>query len=328
MKKVISLIGLLLFISCGSIYAEQYQRIDGTVIYTLPVDNSNYLIISTVAGGGASAGTAITSITASSTTNKTTAYQGGTWSVTTTQDPYTQATSTLTADILNVVTKESTLLTVSTLTASSVGSLSSINSVVATISTMTAEINGKITACNTGAIAGTVIVSTITEGNINVLNQISGYATETTATAISTLTASNLDSLTSINTIVATISTMTANMNGKITACDTGAIVGSVSINGSSNTVKDYNYQVSASTYYVITVTASGSTALTFEVDSISAISRGGDNSFDINSIATIPVYTNIPYTTPVKMKRYVNPTINYTVSYGTMTIVVEGYNP
>ena len=95
-----------------------------------------------------------------------------------------------------------------------------------------------------------------------------------------------------------------------------------------SGIVIDNNYVVSGSTYVRIQTFATGTYTTGFEVESISILSRGGDNTVNINSGDEIPCYDGIAYNSPTKVKRWVNPTINYTVNIGTLDILMEGYIP
>jgi hypothetical protein len=79
-----------------------------------------------------------------------------------------------------------------------------------TIAGDTTSIDGKITACNTGAIAGTVTANAGTNLNTSALALESG---------------GNLD----------TIAGDTTSIDGKITACNTGAIAGTVTANAGTN---------------------------------------------------------------------------------------------
>jgi len=98
-------------------------------------------------------------------------------------------------------------------------------------------------------------------------------------------------------------------------------------VNSTANT-KDSNYDVLVPTYCVITAVGNGTGTVYFEADVISAYSMGGDNTFNIGGGQNITCYNANGYTTPERKKRYINPTLNWTVTAGTMTIVIEGYLP
>jgi len=99
-----------------------------------------------------------------------------------------------------------------------------------TIAGDTTSINGKITACNTGDV--TISASALPTGAATEAKQDSAEALLTTIDAD---TAAMATDLAAIEVLQTTIAGDTTSIDGKITACDTGSIAGTVTANAGTN---------------------------------------------------------------------------------------------
>jgi hypothetical protein len=90
-------------------------------------------------------------------------------------------------------------------------------------------------------------------------------------------------------------------------------------------------WRVNATTYVVVRATATGTTSWTMDADSVSCWMLDGTGSGEVrlNGGSYVPIRPSVGYmyggVGSVRMK---NPTIGYTLTSGTMCIVIEGVSP
>jgi LEA14-like dessication related protein len=167
---------------------------------------------------------------------------------------------------------EALLTTIDADTAAMATDLAAIEVLQTTIAGDTTSIDGKITACDTGSIAGTVTANAGT--NLN-------------TSALALETGGNLD----------TISGDTTSINGKITACNTGDVTISASLPTGTNllgkvgidqTTDGTTNKVSLSTDVVsVDATGQGDVPITLDGETV-AVDLGANNDVTISSGKTI----------------------------------------